>query len=75
MIAPAPHCETSADRPERGMASARRALAAVLFNRAGAPKPVGLRVASCLAWALVAWTLAIAFSYFAFGSWWTAGLN
>lgn len=75
MIAPVSEPKARRHRAPGPLASARRAVAAVLLERIDQTKPKVPRLANYLAWVLVAWAVAIAFSYLAFGLWWTIRLD
>jgi hypothetical protein len=70
MIAPVREPASRSSPSGHGLASARRAVAAVLFRRTPCQTSSASRVSSFVAWTFVGWTIAVAASYFAFGAWW-----
>jgi hypothetical protein len=71
MIAPVREPPSRASSSANSLASARRAVAAVLFRRTACQTSPASRVSSLVAWTFVGFSIAIAASYFAFGAWWT----
>jgi hypothetical protein len=70
MIAPIRRFIPRRRQAPRGLASARRAVAAVLFSRVDPPAAVQRsRLSNYRTWALLAAMAAIAAVYFAFGPW------
>lgn len=69
MIAPVRNPRTAEGRGSASLATARRAVASVLF-RQRATEAAARPVAGRLAWSFVAWAVVVAASYFAFGAWW-----
>jgi hypothetical protein len=71
MIAPLKNPQPPCKRPANSLALARRAVAAMLFQRSGGPNPRATSVSVWGSWAIVIWTLLMAASYFVLAGWWT----
>jgi hypothetical protein len=52
------------------LAVARRAVAAMLFQRSGAPASQLPRQSTASTWAIVVWIMLVAASFFALSGWW-----
>lgn len=70
MIAPIKESHTGDRTRERPLAAARRAVAAMLFQRPAQAGPPAVRVSVRAAWALVAWIALVAGSYVVLNGWW-----
>lgn len=70
MIAPLRDSGSPCDPPANSLAVARRAVAAMLFQRSRSEMPRAARVSVWGSWALVAWIVLVAASYFVLVGWW-----
>jgi hypothetical protein len=71
MIAPVREPPSAPSPSANSLASARRAVAAVLFRRTACQSSSAPRVSTFVAWTFVGWSIVITASYFAFSAWWT----
>lgn len=70
MIAPLRDTRSSCERPATSLGVARRAVAAMLFQRSDEHPPRAARVSAWGSWAMVVWVVLVAASYFVLIGWW-----
>ena len=70
MIAPIRESQARPLGADRSLASARRAVAAMLFRRKSRQLAVPAHTSRWLAWGVALWSAAFAVSYFVFHAWW-----
>jgi hypothetical protein len=70
MIAPLRDPRSPCDPPANSLAVARRAVAAMLFQRARSQISRPARVSAWNSWAMVVWIVLVAASYFVLVGWW-----
>ena len=71
MIAPVRRPPARKAAAHRGLSTARRAVAAALIRATRPSDSTAPPVSRRAAWLFVAWTVAVAVSYFVAGAWWT----
>lgn len=70
MIAPLRDSQSDCDRPSSSLAVARRAVAAMLFQRPREHVSGPPRVSVAAAWAITVWIALVAASFLALSGWW-----